>query len=88
MGEKRILTVPPELGYGQQGAGDSVPGDATLIFDIELMDVEEGPPPINVFKEIDVDNDGVVGREELSEYLQKLVILHGFYVPDIDLRPN
>jgi len=74
VGEKRRLTVPPELGYGQQGAGDAIPGDATLIFDIELIDVENGPPPVNIFKQIDLDDDGVVGREELSEYLQKLVI--------------
>merc|ERR1711982_20253 len=38
VGEKRKLIVPPELGYGDQGAGDIIPGGATLYFDIELLE--------------------------------------------------
>merc|ERR1712117_116117 len=36
VGEKRRLIVPPELGYGDQGAGDIIPGGATLFFDVAL----------------------------------------------------
>lgn len=40
VGDKARLVIPSHLGYGSQGAGGVIPPDATLIFDVELMDVK------------------------------------------------
>ncbi len=40
VGGKRVITIPPALGYGEQGAGAAVPPNSTLIYEIELVDVK------------------------------------------------
>ena len=42
-GDKMMLYIPSELGYGQQGAGDAIPPNANIVFEVELLEYK----PIN-----------------------------------------
>ncbi|XP_033849264.3 peptidyl-prolyl cis-trans isomerase FKBP14-like [Acipenser ruthenus] len=76
-GEKRKLTVPPSLAYGKDGKG-KIPPDSTLIFDMEILEIRNGPRSHESFQEMDLNDDWKLSRQEVKEYLRKEFERHGY----------
>ena len=56
-GEKRVLIIPPEMGYGERGAGADIPGGATLNFEVECLSIggaQPAAPQPNIFEVFDL----------------------------------
>ncbi|NWV00275.1 FKB10 isomerase, partial [Upupa epops] len=48
MGERRRVVVPPHLAYGENGAGDKIPGSAVLQFDVHIIDFHNPEDPVEI----------------------------------------
>ncbi|NXX13257.1 FKB10 isomerase, partial [Podargus strigoides] len=48
VGERRRVVVPPHLAYGENGAGDKIPGSAVLIFDVHIIDFHNPTDPVEI----------------------------------------
>jgi len=68
VGGKRTLTVPPELAYGAQGNGSTVPPNATLTFDIELLDVQPAPQVELQDLQVGTGAEAVPGKSVVVNY--------------------
>lgn len=72
LGEKKELVIPPELGYGERGAGKDIPPNATLRFDIDIVginsDVLKVETPPNIFEEMDTNHDKMISYEEMAAW--------------------
>mmetsp|Transcript_15641 Transcript_15641/g.38541 ORF Transcript_15641/g.38541 Transcript_15641/m.38541 type:complete len:211 (-) Transcript_15641:55-687(-) len=68
-GAKATLVIPPDMGYGAQGAGDAIPGGATLNFDVEVVEIsDEEPEQPNLFEMLDEDGDGKLSKAEIEAF--------------------
>ncbi|KAK2855037.1 hypothetical protein Q7C36_006906 [Tachysurus vachellii] len=76
-GEKRKLTIPPSLAYGKEGKG-KIPPESSLIFDIELIEIRNGPRSHESFQEMDLNDDWKLSKSEVKEYLRKEFERHGY----------
>lgn len=80
-GAKAILVVPPAKAYGPSGAGDAIPGGATLRFRVEVVSVSAPPPVPNLFLELDADRNHVLTPEEIHAHFRRAD-------PDADMPPD
>uniref|UniRef100_A0A8D3ECI0 peptidylprolyl isomerase n=1 Tax=Scophthalmus maximus TaxID=52904 RepID=A0A8D3ECI0_SCOMX len=68
-GEKRKITVPPALAFGEKGK-DPVPPNAMVVFEVEAYMVSRGPRSMEAFRDIDRDKDKTLTKAEVKEHLK------------------
>jgi len=69
VGEKRRVHIPAVLAYGKVGDGKNVPPGADLVYDVEVIHIQKGTTPPNIFAKIDLNKDSMISREEMGAFI-------------------
>ncbi|XP_049583757.1 peptidyl-prolyl cis-trans isomerase FKBP7 [Syngnathus scovelli] len=68
-GEKRKITIPSSLAFGEKGKGP-VPPNATVVFQVEVYSVSRGPRSMEAFGQVDTDQDRSLTKAEIKAHLR------------------
>lgn len=79
-GDRILAVIPPELGYGPEGNGPSIPGNSTLVFDIDFLNVENPKISLSDVLYAVYQKDGV---ESMLEHYQNLTLDSATYKMDM-----
>uniref|UniRef100_A0A8C2N844 peptidylprolyl isomerase n=1 Tax=Capra hircus TaxID=9925 RepID=A0A8C2N844_CAPHI len=89
VGEKRIITIPPFLAYGEDGDGKDIPGQASLVFDVALLDLHNPKDGISIENKVVPEN--CERRSQSGDFLSysrnrtfDTYIGQGYVIPGID----
>ncbi|XP_070703925.1 peptidyl-prolyl cis-trans isomerase FKBP10 [Pempheris klunzingeri] len=78
MGEKRRVTVPPHMAYGEEGVGDLIPGSAVLVFDIHVIDFHNPKDSVQIKVTHKPQECGVTsGADDLIQYRYNCSLMDG-----------
>jgi len=83
-GERRMLTVPHGMATGLKGV-KLEPGNSPLLFSVHVIEIREGGKPPNVFKEVDVDGNKKLTKEEVAIYFKRESTRLSMNVTDMDI---